>query len=87
MLQVHEILELKKALAKTRQDLLKTRSRREAGRESGGRSSSEEEGGTGRGGTGRGGGPARRDSTEMTGSLTGSMNALSNKPCLNRYWL
>ena len=80
VLQVHEILELKKALAKTRQDLLKTRSRREAGRESGGRSSSEEEGGAG-----RGSGPVRRDSAEMTGNLTGSMNALSNKPCLNRY--
>jgi len=64
--QVQEILELKKALAKTRQDLQKTRSRRQD-REN--RSSSDEE-------------TCRRD--EMTGSMSGSLNALSNKPCLNR---
>lgn len=64
--QVQEIVELKKALAKTRQDLQKTRSRRQ---DRDNRSSSDEE-------------PCRRD--DMAGSLSGSLNALSNKPCLNR---
>lgn len=64
--QVQEIVELKKALAKTRQDLQKTRSRRQ---DRDNRSSSDEE-------------TCRRD--EMAGSLSGSLNALSNKPCLNR---
>lgn len=64
--QVQEIVELKKALAKTRQDLQKTRSRRQD-RET--RSSSDEE-------------TCRRD--DLAGSLSGSLNALSNKPCLNR---
>lgn len=64
--QVQEIVELKKALAKTRQDLQKTRSRRQ---DRDNRSSSDEE-------------TCRRD--DMAGSLSGSLNALSNKPCLNR---
>jgi len=64
--QVQEILELKKALAKTRQDLQKTRSRRQ---DRDNRSSSDEE-------------TCRRD--DLAGSLSGSLNALSNKPCLNR---
>lgn len=64
--QVQEIVELKKALAKTRQDLQKTRSRRQ---DRDNRSSSDEE-------------TCRRD--DLAGSLSGSLNALSNKPCLNR---
>jgi len=65
--QVQEILELKKALAKTRQDLQKTRSRRQD-RDTG-RSSSDEE-------------TCRKE--DLAGSLSGSLNALSTKPCLNR---
>jgi hypothetical protein len=64
--QVQEIVELKKALAKTRQDLQKTRSRRQ---DRDPRSSSDEE-------------TCRRE--DLAGSLSGSLNALSNKPCLNR---
>jgi len=67
--QVQEIIELKKALAKTRQDLQKTRSRRES---QDNRSSSDED-------THHG---YKRD--EMVASMSGSMNAVSNKPCLNR---
>jgi len=64
--QVQEIIDLKKALARTRQDLQKTRARRQ---DRDNRSSSDEE-------------TCRRD--DLTGSLSGSLNALSNKPCLNR---
>lgn len=60
--QVREIMELRRALARTRQDLLRTRGR-------GAPSSSDEE-------------PCRRE--ELSGSLSGSLNGLSNKPCLNR---
>lgn len=68
--QVQEIIELKKALAKTRQDLQKTRSRRQS---QDNRSSSDEET------------YPRRDDMggSMSGSLSG-MSAVSNKPCLNR---
>merc|ERR1712012_1048075 len=64
--QVQEIIELKKALAKTRQDLQKTRSRRQS---QDNRSSSDEET------------YHRRDDMEgsMSGSLSG-MSAVSNKP-------
>jgi len=71
--QVQEIIELKRALAKTRQDLQKTRSRRQSQDT---RSSSDEE-------------TYRRDDLggsfngSMSGSLSG-MSAVSNKPCLNR---
>merc|ERR1719394_2321851 len=67
--QVQEIVELKRALAKTRQDLQKTRSRRQSQDT---RSSSDEE-------------TYRRDDMagSMTGSLSG-MSAVSNKPRLNR---
>merc|ERR1719278_88091 len=59
--QVREIMELRRALARTRQDLQRSRGR--------GASSSDEE-------------PCRRE--ELSGSLSGSLNGLSNKPCLNR---
>merc|ERR1719414_1907481 len=54
-------MELRRALARTRQDLQRSRGR--------GASSSDEE-------------PCRRE--ELSGSLSGSLNGLSNKPCLNR---
>ena len=67
--QVQEIIELKKALAKTQQDLQKTWSRWES---QDNRSSSDED-------THHG---YKRD--QMVASMSGSMNAMSNKPCLNR---